>query len=480
MMKKTLIFLFVLVVSLIFFFTLSETLFAFEWIERGVTVKSEEPTDSGVRLFLEDQTLRTFVVEANQELLTDPVKENILVTFTQVLETYNLPTSNIEFKLKPDIFKLTLVLSETNQTVGITYHGLQFPDTIVPTISALLNEFNAWEGLQIKTLQIVYHPSEFQLIIAPETEVPLIDVKLASPQPDKKLVAELAPLYNQIAGWEQVKPDLIELFIGKDKLQANIEEESRATQIAFHRAYPTASEVKRASRMVGIFSSWKNSKFKKLLLNVKSNTVDSVIALAEFKHKGKDLLPHIPAGMNFWLDDKIHFNFRVSSGKYFVELKNEYTNEEKLIWQLSEAIKDPILYIQIHDPDYFYRQLEGLRNRQAEVYSEMLASMQEANEKLKQTYDELLTRHKKLENSYENLRLAHETFLHAYLTLENSGFLGSGEIDKNTIARILVLKAENIDLTVKEMEKLLEEEQIKASSKVIHLIYSVYFNDFRE
>jgi hypothetical protein len=479
-MKKTLLFIFVLVISLIFFFTISETLFAFEWIEKGITVKSEEPTDNGVRLFLEDQTQRPFVVIAHQGLLTDPVKETVLSRFNQVMDTYNLPASNVEFRIKPDTFKITLILDQTGQTVGITHHGLDFPDSVIPEVSSIFNEFNAWKDLKIRTLQFFYQTDGFQTIIAPESEVPLIDIRHSTPQPDKRFVSELAPLYNEITGWKGMKLNVIELYIKKDLLLVKIEEKSKNIEIAFHDVYPKQSEIKKASRMVSIFYSWKHTKSKKLLLKVKGNIVDSVIALSEFKHNDKNLLPHVPSGMTFRFDDKIRFHFRVVSNKYFVQLKNEYKSEEKLIWQLNEAIKDPILYIQKYDPDYFYRQLEALRNRQAEVYNEMLTRLQESNDQIKESYNELLLRHEQLEASYSNLRLTHETFVHGFLTLENSGFLGSGEVDKRAVGRILELKADNIELTVNEVKSILKEEELEVSSKVIHLVFSLYINDFRE
>ncbi len=64
------------------------------------------------------------------------------------------------------------------------------------------------------------------------------------------------------------------------------------------------------------------------------------------------------------------------SKDYFVRLRNNYTNEEQLIWQINEAINDPILYIQKYDPDYFYRQIEGIRNRHAKIYDELKNNLQ--------------------------------------------------------------------------------------------------------
>ena len=455
------------------FLIVSQTAFGFEWLERGFTVKSQESTAEGSRIFLEDPTQRSFVIIAELTLLTDPVKEKILSTFAQVMETYNLPTSLIEFKIKPGIFTITLQLKDTEQFLGLTHHGLNPPDSLIPTASAILNEFSTWQGFTGKRIQLVFKGTEFQAVVVPETEVPLIDIQIKQGQPPKKLISDLAIHYNQVASWKGLDPETIGFSLTDKgfKLTIDPQNKEKSLGINYLGGLPEKKSINRVSKFYALIKGWKNIKTNQIQLVAQKNQVDAIISPTRFSNKGKNLLPHLPAGMAFRYDNKFSYNFRVVSKDYFVRLKNNYTTEQKLIWQINEAIKDPILYIQKYDPDYFYRQIEGLRNRHAEVYDELKTTQQTS-------YDALLEKHQKLLASYDTLKKAHETFIYGVITMENAGLLSTKPVNREAIARIIELKTANPDLTDKEIDKQLEAEKIKTSSKVINLVFSLYFNEF--
>ena len=291
-MKKTIILLVSLAVSLLF--VISEPAFGFEWLEKGFTVKTQESTSEGTRIFLEDQSQRSFVIIADETLLTDPVKEKILSIFAQVMDTYNLPTTNIEFKIKPQIFITTLQLAETNQLFGITYHGLNPPDSLIPTSSAILNEFNAWKGFKGKTYQLVFKRSSFQTVVVPETEVPLVEITINKGQPPKKLISDLAGLYNEVVAWKGLKPERLVFALNDKSLKLAIEPENKKQSISikYLGGMPKQKSINRVSRFYNVIAGWKSIKTNKIHLVAQKNQVDAIISPTSFAAKGKNLLPH--------------------------------------------------------------------------------------------------------------------------------------------------------------------------------------------
>ncbi|MBU2514994.1 hypothetical protein KJ966_27045 [bacterium] len=474
-MKKILVFIIALGLSLSVFFFVSETLMAFEWLERGITVKSQDTTAEGTRIFLEDTSQKSFVVVTDNALLTDPVKESILALFSQISGTYNLPTSNIEFKIKPTGFQTTLILQNTGQVFGFTYYNLTPPESLVPTASAILNEFNAWKDFKIKTIHLNFKENSFQIVTAPETEYPFIDIQVMASQPQKLLVSDLAVLFNEYSGWKNINLKQIAFTIDSNSIKTILtsRDDKKTIDFTLSGTKPDPKNMAKVSSFYNEIALWKNIDYKKILLTAEGSNINSVIAATKVNYNGVDMAKNIPSGMSFRYDKQIQYDFRVVTKDYFVRVRNQYSNEDKLLWQLNEAVKDPILYIQIYDPEFFYRQIEGIRNRQVEVFDGLNADLSKA-------YNELLAKHEKLTNSYENLKKAHEAFIYGYMTLENAGFMSTEPINKKAVARIIELKAENAELTSGQIAEQLEKEQLEAPSKVIHLVLSLYFNDFKE
>lgn len=470
-MKKSLSFLIIILISSALL--ISQPAFGFEWLEKGFTVKSQEATEAGTRLFLEDQTQRSFVLVAEESLLTNPVKEKVLALFTQINDTYNFATTQIEFKIKPGILTTTLQLAETEQVFTITHHGLTPPESMIPTSSVILNEFASWKNFKGKQFQLVFEPKTFTIVVVPETETPLIKITNQQGQPSKKLVSNLAPIFNNISTWKNLALNTLSFDLNEKALKVEIstDEENRSVKVNYRGGIPVQKSINRVSRFYDIVAGWESIRTNQLLFVAQKERVDAVIAPSSFTSKGKDLLKHLPAGMTFKFEKKLSYNFRIVSKNYFVRLRDTYSTENKLIFQINEAIKDPILYIQIHDPEYFYRQIEGLRTRHAEVYDELKDS-------IGASYAELQEKHLKLQSSYDNLRVAHEKLIYGVINLENEGLLSSAAVDKSIIEKIIEYKSEDPGLSYKQVREKLEQDKLDASGKVVHLILSLYFNDF--
>ncbi len=480
-MKKILVFVITLGLSLSVFFFVSETLLAFEWLERGITVKSQDTTEEGTRLFLEDASFKPFVIVAETALLTDPVKEKILAMFNQISGTYNLPTSNVEFKIKPSSFQTTMILEETDQVFGFTYHNVSPPDSIIQTASTILNEFNAWKNFKIKTIHLNFKPKSFQIVIAPESEYPFVDIQVKDAQPPKLLVPNLAVLFNAYGVWKNISLKQISFTVNSNSINTVLvsRDDKKTIDYTLSGTKPNLENVAKVSKFYNEVAHWKNIDYKKILISAEGSKITSVIAPTKVNYNDVGMVKNIPGGMSFRYDEQIHYDFRVVTKDYFVRLRNQYSNEDKLLWQLHEAVKDPILYIQIYDPEFFYRQIEGIRNRQVEVYDGLSADLAKAYSDLLEKHEKLIDSHEKLTSSYENLKTAHETFIYGYMTLENAGFMSTKPVNKEAVARIIELKAENIELTSSQIADQLEKEQLETPKKVIHLVLSLYFNDFK-
>jgi hypothetical protein len=365
------------------------------------------------------------------------------------------------------LFQINLVLSQTGQTIGITNHGLKPSENLIPTISTMFNEFSAWKDLKIKSLQFVSKGNGFQIVITPDQNGPIVDLQFSSTQPRKLIVSDLAVFYNEVLSWKGMQPGKIDVAVDDSIIKATIKDRNgKSVDLTYHGAGIEPKSLNKISNTFASITGWNNIDYKKIMLTAKPDEIDFLVTLNKATYQGSNFLDNIPAGLRLTYNKELNYNFRITSGQYFVQVRGDYTNEEKLLWQINEAIKDPILYIRKYDPEFFFRQLEGIRIRNAEVYDELKSEQQKA-------YDELLVKH-------ENLKQAHERFIYGFITLQNSGFMGTAEINKQAISRIVELKSANADLTRKQLENQLKQEKVDLSNKVIDMVLSLYFNDFNK
>lgn len=467
-MKKNLIFIAVLAVAITSPIVMSSTLLAFDWAERGITEKNREQIEEGTRITLEDKDQKSFTVVYGKNLLTDPVQEQILVSFGQITNTYNLPATAIEFKIKPALFQINLMLSQTGPAINISNHSLKVSENLIPMISAMFNEFTVWNNLKPKNLQFVSKANGFQIVITPDqTGNPAIDLQFASAQPRKRIIADLALLYNDILGWKGVAPAQIDIVVDDATTKVNIKfQNTRGVELIYHGTGFDPKNINKISNTINIITGWNNIDYKKIMLTARPDELELLVTISKATYQGSNFVGNLPAGIRLTFQKELNYNFRVNSGQYFVQVRGDYGNEDKLLWQINEAIKDPILYIRKYDPEFFFRQLEGIRIRNAEVYEELKSDQQKA-------YNDLLVKH-------ENLKQAHERFIYGYITLQNSGFMGTADINKKAISRIVELKSANAELTRRQLENQLKQENIDLSSKVVDMVLSLYFNDFNK
>lgn len=462
-MKRRLLTISTLIISFLCTIAFSAPLYAFEWSEKGVSVQNRESVEQGTQLTLVDSSQKSFVVIYGKDLLTDPVKEAVYNVFTQVGDSYNLPTSSITFNIKPELFEINLILSQPEQTITIINHGLKPPENLIPTVSVMLNEFTAWKDLAISSLQVIAKGNSFQTLLTPPLGTPLINLQFASAQPQKKIISDLATFYNDVSNWNGLSIQEFNVAVGKEKINATINGlDGKGIELTYHGSQLNEQQLKNIGTSYNTIAAWKSIDPMKVLFFVKPEELNAVVTLSRAVYKGKDLVKNLPSGIRLMYDKGLSYNFRTVSGQYFVQVNGDYTSESKLLWQVNEAVKDPILYIQKYDPEFFFRQLEGIRNQNAEIFNE------------------LRTQNEELTKKHNNLKAAHEKFIFGYISMENSGFMRKADSNKAAINRIVELKTENAELTRNQIEIQLDSENIDVTDKVIDMVLNLYFNDFEK
>lgn len=499
-MKKTLIFFFTLVISLTLFFIISETLYAFEWIDRMVIVRNQDQIEDGDRLFLMDQDQRSFVIIAGKGLLTDEQKERILSYLAEIHQFSELGITNVEFKLKPSEYRILIQLSENGKTIGIFYPNLNPPDDIIKKMIPLYKDLTSWQKINLRMAQFNLAAKSIQVVLAPQAEGPIVNILLDTPSPGKAIFDDLSEFYMATLSWDNLKATDYTFEVKENRLQLNIALQGKERNIVIKQqsVKPDKDLLDKTTRLYNVVQGWKNITFRNLYLTLRDQKVDAAIVPSEFTNNQKNLLPHLPAGMTFAVEEKISYDFKVTSDNYIVRVFGEYENEKRLARFVAEAASDPILYLRTYNPEYFYRQLDKVlgkyyelqeSNEALEIRHEELVlkhealkgeheSLEKKNEALKAEHEALAGKHQTLLEDYEKLKQSHEKFLYGMITLENSGFLGTKAVNKDAIRRIVELKNANPEITEDEVSKVLDEEQLDVSTKVISTVFSLYFNEF--
>ncbi|MBU3917679.1 hypothetical protein KKA14_19300 [bacterium] len=192
------------------------------------------------------------------------------------------------------------------------------------------------------------------------------------------------------------------------------------------------------------FFKWKHIKIKTLDFTIKNNQIDAIVIPKQYVYENMNLTDHLPAGMMFTFQKKLSYNFRIENKKIFVRVKNRYLDEDRLSKDIYAAISNPMLYIEKNDPEYFYRQLERLREK------------------------------------YTELREEHDKMVYGIINLRSEGVMRSEAIEKNVIARIIEIKKDTPEITIDQLENQLKNENLKVSDDVVHDVLSLYYNDFKK
>ncbi len=270
------------------------------------------------------------------------------------------------------------------------------------------------------------------------------------------------------------------------------------------------------------FLSWEHINIDSMSIIFSGNRAEIIIIPGGFNYEGTELSGFMPSGMQFYYSTYLEYDFRIRIKSLFLRIKGQYFAEEQFSEKVLDAVNNPVVYIQTHDPEYVVRKFEEIdksveklgwegdvlvqhledfeREFQAleDDYNEMKGDYHALKEdyydtkadyyslkdnyfSLKNDYNALKEDHYDLEDNVEKLKIdffkiAAEFQLQRYALLALHNF--RKPLDKKIIERILAIKEAEPGLTHKEVSVRLKGEGVKITTRAISLVLNVYFNEF--
>lgn len=218
------------------------------------------------------------------------------------------------------------------------------------------------------------------------------------------------------------------------------------------------------SKTYETFYRWDELKIKESQMIFEDRKLSIIIKPKMLFYQDIEITPFLPSGIQLYYETFYEYDFRMFKDLFFMRLKGQFYLKEDFLNEIFNAVSDPILYVQIHDPSYLIRQIEELKNINTEQ-DKTTSTLQEYINNLEMKHLELLEMYQKLSNSL--------------ISLNNRSFLGSLiEFNQDHIKDVVKLKTETPTVTVKEVISILKTSDIKVSSKLVESVFMVYFGEF--
>jgi len=106
------------------------------------------------------------------------------------------------------------------------------------------------------------------------------------------------------------------------------------------------------------FYAWKYLKIRSLKIIVSGNKADIVIIPESFVYKEFDFAEYLPAGMKFYFDAALEYDFRAFVQNLFLRIKGQFFTEEQFCEKLHGAFRNPAAYLQSQDPEFIVRRFD--------------------------------------------------------------------------------------------------------------------------
>lgn len=248
-----------------------------------------------------------------------------------------------------------------------------------------------------------------------------------------------------------------------------------------------------------LFYGWDSLTIDTINIIEEDDTLEISIIPQEFIIAGQDVAEYMPAGMLFFYDDRLEYDFRMYKDNIFVPIDGIYYNEEAFLYKIATAASNPASFISREDPDFY-----------VERFNEINDSIEELNYtdyQLKQRVTTLETEVEELQTQVAELQIEVSdlttglteltatvtamqvtnadmadviaTLQYAVMTLHNTGLFGKiYPVDKDFMDKIIALKDESPDLTYDEIVELLKAEEYDYSKGDLKIILSVIYNEF--
>lgn len=233
------------------------------------------------------------------------------------------------------------------------------------------------------------------------------------------------------------------------------------------------------------FFNWIELNIKSAQLVFEGRRLSIILKINELVYKDVEISQYLPSGIQLYYDKFYEYDFRMFKDGLFMRLKGQYYSKEEFLEELYNAVADPILYIQIHDPSYIIRQIDELRTQNQNQDKELYEQLNNHSELLNR-HNDLLNMHMKLQENYIELLKSHnnqkdiqERLKDGIISLNNKSFFGSLNIfEKSHIEKIVELKIKKPNITVKESVQQLKVKGIKVSTRVVESVFIIYFSEY--
>ena len=233
----------------------------------------------------------------------------------------------------------------------------------------------------------------------------------------------------------------------------------------------TTEQLTLVERTYNTFFKWNELKIASALITFDNLKLSIILNIDTLIINGEDVSPFMPSGIQVYYDKFFEYDFRMFKDYFFMRLKGQFYNKSDLLDEIYNAYKDPVLYVQIHDPSYLIRQIDQLRSENLKQDDEMHTMVQK--------FEDLLDKYNNLEERYLDTVKDTINIKNGILSLNNKSFFGAlNSFDLISINKVIEFKKENIDLSVKELELLLKSSGLKVSSKLIESVFVIYFNEY--
>jgi len=207
--------------------------------------------------------------------------------------------------------------------------------------------------------------------------------------------------------------------------------------------------VRKTAETVRILYGWQKLKLRALRLYYINGKFRAIALASSFICGEEDVAPYMPAGMAFFYKEKLSYDFRMVKDNIALKIRGFFSTRSEFALSIASAVKNPLAYA-------------SRSNYMARI-------------------DELSRRLSVLTYQHHQLQRRFDLALNAILYFRNIGFLrGSRRIKPAVIKRVVQLKRNKPPLTVDQISTILDKEKVRSSSKEIHLILALFFNDYSQ
>ena len=167
------------------------------------------------------------------------------------------------------------------------------------------------------------------------------------------------------------------------------------------------------ARVVNEFNSWDSLEVSYLRVTLDEGIATALVIPSRLTYGGKDLIPYLPSGMQFYVARIIEYDFRIRVENIFVRLRGQLSEENSFVERLNAAIEDPTGFIERNDPDYVLRELRdiddtliGLALADEDIGARIDASITDIGDQIGDITADLET---EIENLAENTKLVDDS-----------------------------------------------------------------------